>query len=83
MAAYVMRHGGVGGDFDQIARRKQQNNPRFAFMFGGEGAEYYSYVTAELTRRMAQSAAQGLATAHGKAAVAARATRPHSSLTTT
>jgi hypothetical protein len=72
MAAYVMRHGGVGGDFDQIARRKQQNNPRFAFMFGGEGAEYYNYVTAELTRRLAQSAAQGLTTAHRKAAVAAR-----------
>ena len=63
MAAYVMRHGGIGGDFDQIARRKQQSNPRFAFMFGGEGSLYYSYVTTELTRRMAVSAAQGLAVA--------------------
>ena len=73
MAAYVMRHGGVGGDFDQIARRKQKSNPRFAFMFGGEGSLYYTYVTAELTRRMAQSAAQGLATAHGKASRTASA----------
>ena len=66
MAAYVMRHGGIGGDFDQIARRKQQSNPRFAFMFGGEGSLYYSYVTTELTRRVAVSAAppgHGLASA--------------------
>ena len=78
---YVMRHGGVGGDFDQIARRKQRSNPRFAFMFGGDGGtaapnplpakaslglgltaavmraeEYYTYVTGELTRRMALAA---------------------------
>ena len=83
MAAYVMRHGGVGGDFDQIARRKQKTNPRFAFMFGGEGAEYYDYVTAELTRRMAQSATMGLATAQRKATASAYTARSPSPLTTT
>ena len=67
----------------RTGRRKQKSNPRFAFMFGGEGAVYYNYVTAELTRRMAQSAAHGLATAQRKAGEAERTPRQQSSLTTT
>ena len=41
MASYVKIHGGEGGEFDQIARRKQKDNPRFAFLFGGEYNAYY------------------------------------------
>lgn len=40
-----MRHGGIGGEFELIARRKQKDNPRFGFLFGGLGAAYYHHLT--------------------------------------
>jgi hypothetical protein len=33
----------VQGEFERLARRKQKKNPRFAFLFGGDGADYYQY----------------------------------------
>ena len=41
MARYVLKHGGAGGEFERLAMRKQKNNARFGFLFGGEGAQYY------------------------------------------
>lgn len=37
-----------GPEFEEITKQKQQNNPKFEFLYGGEYSAYYQYrVTAE------------------------------------
>lgn len=32
-----------GPEFEMITKQKQQNNPKFEFLYGGEHAAYYQY----------------------------------------
>lgn len=43
MAEHISRN---GPDFETTVRQKNVNNPQFAFLYNGEGAEYYSQVLA-------------------------------------
>jgi len=47
LAGFVARR---GDHFEQMTREKQQNNPRFAFLFGGPDHAYYRWVLALLPR---------------------------------
>jgi len=38
MASYVVRN---GVDFEEMMKQKEQGNPKFAFLFGGEHYQYY------------------------------------------
>jgi hypothetical protein len=38
MANYVHRN---GSDFEEMMKAKEVANPKFAFLFGGENAQYY------------------------------------------
>jgi len=40
LAQFVARN---GPDFENMTKQKQKNNPRFAFLFGGENYAYYAY----------------------------------------
>jgi G patch domain-containing protein 1 len=40
LAAFVARN---GASFEELARTRQRDDPRFAFLFGGLGAEYYAW----------------------------------------
>lgn len=40
-----------GASFEAMTKSKQKDNPRFSFLFGGEGHDYYTYrVTTEQVR---------------------------------
>lgn len=41
MAAYVVRN---GVDFENMMKQKEESNPKFGFLFGGEHYQYYRYV---------------------------------------
>lgn len=42
-----------GPEFEAITKQKQQNNPKFEFLYGGEFASYYQFrVAAEQTREL-------------------------------
>lgn len=45
LAAFVARN---GPEFEELARKRQATDPRFAFLFGGPGAEYYAWKRATL-----------------------------------
>lgn len=40
LAEFVARN---GPEFEAITKQKQQNNPKFEFLYGGEFASYYQY----------------------------------------
>ena len=40
LAQFVARN---GVDFERLTKEKQQNNPKFDFLFGGEFCDYYQY----------------------------------------
>uniref|UniRef100_A0A914V3Q6 SURP motif domain-containing protein n=1 Tax=Plectus sambesii TaxID=2011161 RepID=A0A914V3Q6_9BILA len=40
LAVFVVKN---GTEFEEMTRQKQANNPRFAFLFGGEHSQYYQY----------------------------------------
>jgi hypothetical protein len=40
LAGYVNKN---GADFEKMIRDKQSNNPKFSFLFGGDGHEYYRW----------------------------------------
>jgi calcium homeostasis ER protein len=40
LALFVAKN---GRDFEDMTRSKQQDNQRFAFLFGGEYSDYYRY----------------------------------------
>lgn len=40
LAGYVNKN---GADFEKMIRDKQNNNPKFSFLFGGDGYEYYRW----------------------------------------
>ena len=45
LAQFVARN---GASFEAMTKTKQRDNPRFSFLFGGEGYDYYTYrVTTE------------------------------------
>ena len=45
LAQFVARN---GASFEAMTKSKQKDNPRFSFLFGGEGYDYYTYrVTTE------------------------------------
>ena len=45
LAQFVARN---GASFEAMTKTKQRDNPRFSFLFGGEGFDYYNYrVTTE------------------------------------
>lgn len=45
LANFVARN---GPEFEQMTKQKQRDNPKFAFLFGGENFNYYQYkVTTE------------------------------------
>lgn len=46
MANYVFRN---GPDFEEMMKQKEQNNPKFGFLFGGEHCQYYRYVAPSYT----------------------------------
>lgn len=48
LAEFVARN---GPEFEAITKQKQQNNPKFEFLYGGEFANYYQFrVAAEQAR---------------------------------
>lgn len=50
MAEFVARN---GPEFETITKAKQQSNPRFSFLFGGEFYQYYQWrVSAEQARML-------------------------------
>lgn len=40
LAEFVARN---GPEFEAITKQKQQNNPKFEFLYGGEFASYYQF----------------------------------------
>lgn len=40
LAEFVARN---GPEFEAITKKKQQSNPRFSFLFGGEFFQYYQW----------------------------------------
>ena len=40
LANFVARN---GPEFEQMTKQKQQDNPKFSFLFGGENYNYYQY----------------------------------------
>ena len=40
LANFVARN---GPEFEQMTKQKQQDNPKFSFLFGGENYSYYQY----------------------------------------
>jgi len=49
LAEFVARN---GPEFEAITKQKQQNNPKFEFLYGGEFASYYQFrVAAEQARK--------------------------------
>ncbi|XP_017080873.1 calcium homeostasis endoplasmic reticulum protein [Drosophila eugracilis] len=58
LAEFVARN---GPEFEAITKQKQQNNPKFEFLYGGEFASYYQFrVAAEQTLLKQQSINQQL-----------------------
>jgi hypothetical protein len=48
LAEFVVARGTEGDAFENIVREKEQNNPRFAFLFGGPYNDYYRWKLYEL-----------------------------------
>ena len=40
LALFVARN---GPEFEQMTKNKQEGNPKFSFLYGGENFDYYSY----------------------------------------
>ena len=40
LASFVARN---GPEFEQMTKKKQENNPKFSFLYGGENYHYYTY----------------------------------------
>ncbi|KAL5968588.1 Calcium homeostasi endoplasmic reticulum protein [Taenia solium] len=51
LAQFVARN---GPDFERMTMEKQQGNPQFAFLFGGEHSDYYKHKVEELKTTMQQ-----------------------------
>ncbi|KAI8123535.1 hypothetical protein FF38_07761 [Lucilia cuprina] len=52
LAEFVARN---GPEFEMITKQKQQNNPKFEFLYGGEHAAYYQYRVAAEQNYLKQS----------------------------
>ncbi|ALC43736.1 scaf6, partial [Drosophila busckii] len=53
LAEFVARN---GPEFEAITKQKQQNNPKFEFLYGGEFASYYQYRVASEQAMLKQQA---------------------------
>ena len=40
LASFVARN---GPEFEAMTKKKQENNPKFSFLYGGENYHYYTY----------------------------------------
>ncbi|XP_051860840.1 calcium homeostasis endoplasmic reticulum protein isoform X2 [Drosophila albomicans] len=54
LAEFVARN---GPEFEAITKQKQQNNPKFEFLYGGEFANYYQYRVAAEQQMLKQQGA--------------------------
>jgi hypothetical protein len=81
LAEYVHKN---GGSFETMMKEKQQANPKFTFLFGGEGYEYYRWmkhcaannwnegqINSQLAASQGQGQGQGIAQVQAMPAAAA------------
>jgi hypothetical protein len=64
LAEYVARNEREGKDFESIVKQKEQGNPVFAFLFGGEHSKFYQWALFCARRGYGKEEAQLLLQSH-------------------